>query len=100
MNIAIVTDSTSDIPDELAERHQIWVVPNTIVIDGQGLEDGKGISRVEFYDRLPRLVNPPTTATASSGLYQQLYERLFQQGFSQIISIHASSLLSGIFNAA
>jgi len=42
----------------------------------------------------------PTTSTASSGTYQQLYQRLFKEGFNQIISIHAASLLSGIFNAA
>lgn len=100
MDIAIVTDSTSDIPYELAEQHHIWIVPNTIVVNGQSLEDGKDISRTEFYERLPQWFNPPTTATASSGLFQQLYEKLFQQGSSQIISIHASSLLSGIFNAA
>lgn len=42
----------------------------------------------------------PTTSTASSGTYQELYQRLFKEGFNQIISIHAASLLSGIFNAA
>jgi DegV family protein with EDD domain len=46
-------------------------------------------------------MNPlPTTATASSGVYQELYESLLHSGFGQVISIHASSLLSGIYNAA
>jgi DegV family protein with EDD domain len=99
-HIAIVTDSTADIPEELTERHYIHVVPNILVIDGRSLEDGKGISRQEFYTELPNMKAFPTTATASSGAYQQLYQRLFQEGFSQILSIHAASLLSGIFNAA
>jgi DegV family protein with EDD domain len=98
--IAIVTDSTADIPEELTERHKIHVVPNILVIDGRSVEDGKGISRQEFYSGLPNMKTFPTTATASSGTYQQLYQRLFQEGFSQILSIHAASLLSGIFNAA
>jgi len=99
-HIAIVTDSTADIPEELTERHNIHVVPNILVIDGKSMEDGKGISRQEFYSDLPGMKAFPTTATASSGTYQQLYQRLFQEGFSHIISIHAGSLLSGIFNAA
>jgi len=99
-HIAIVTDSTADIPEELTERHNIHVVPNILVIDGRSLEDGKGITRQEFYTSLPGMKAFPTTATASSGTYQQLYQRLLQEGFSQILSIHAASLLSGIFNAA
>jgi DegV family protein with EDD domain len=46
------------------------------------------------------MANPPTTATASSGTYQQLYAQLFNQGASHIISIHVAGQLSGILNAA
>ncbi len=100
MSIAIVTDSTADIPEKLADQYHIQVVPNTIIIDGQSYEDGKGISRQEFYRQLPFMKSFPTTASASSGAYQVTYERLFDQGFTHILSIHASSLLSGIYNAA
>ncbi len=72
--IAIVTDSTSDLPEELAARHGVHVVPNILVIDGAGVEDGKGIGRQEFYEKLPWMNPLPTTATASSGVYQELYE--------------------------
>jgi DegV family protein with EDD domain len=97
---AIVTDSTADIPQDLVEEQHIQVVPNIIVIDGESLEDGKGISRQDFYRRLPEMKTTPSTATASAGTYQVLYERLLQQGYDNILSIHTSSLLSGIFNAA
>ncbi len=98
--IAIVTDSTADIPAEYAERYQIRVIPNIIIIDGKSLEDGVDITRQEFYEKLVSMKTLPTTATASSGAYQQLYERLLGQGAKNILSIHASSLLSGIYNAA
>jgi fatty acid-binding protein DegV len=55
MKIAIVTDSTSDIPDHLVQEYGIKVMPNIVVIEGQSLEDGKDISREEFYERLPTL---------------------------------------------
>jgi DegV family protein with EDD domain len=100
MNLRIVTDSTADIPDELIQAYQIQMVPNLIIIDGESLEDRKDISRHEFYSRLPEMKTPPTTATASVGSYQSLYERLFRNNINQIISIHAASQLSGIYNAA
>jgi DegV family protein with EDD domain len=98
--VAIVTDSTADIPSDLAQIYQIQVVPNLVIINGQSYEDGKGISREEFYTRLPAMDTHPTTATASSGTYHQLYDKLLLQGASQIISIHAAARLSGIINAA
>ena len=97
---AIVTDSTADIPRELVVKHQIFTVPNIVVIDGQELEDGVDLSRREFYRHLPLMKRHPTTSTASPGVYQQLYQTLLQGDVDQIISIHASSKLSGIFNAA
>lgn len=98
--IAIVTDSTADIPYSITEENQIHVVPNLVIIDGQSIEDGRGLSRQKFYESLPQMKSLPTTATASSGRYEEMYKMLFQQGFTQILSIHASSFLSGIFNAA
>lgn len=100
ITVAIVTDSTCDIPPELVEQLDIHVIPNIVVIDGQELEDRKDISRQEFYERLPDMKQPPTTATASSGAYQELYDELLDQGFEHIVSVHASSQLSGICNAA
>lgn len=98
--VAIVTDSTADIPSEQAERYNIHVVPNIIILDNHSLLDGRDISREEFYTRLPYYNPLPTTATASSGVYEDLYARLLKAGFSAIVSIHTSSRLSGIFNAA
>jgi DegV family protein with EDD domain len=100
MKIAIVSDSTADIPDHLVEKYKIRIMPNIVVINGQSLEDGKDISRKEFYERLPQLGELPTTATASVGSYQELYDSLLQEGNEHILSIHPPVKLSGIFNAA
>ena len=96
----IVTDSTSDLPPGLVQRYQIEIVPNILVLDGKTYRDGEGISREEFYNRLPHLAELPTTATASSGEYQVVYENLFRQKTNHILSIHAAANLTGIYNAA
>jgi DegV family protein with EDD domain len=100
MNIALVTDSTCDLPLDLVTAYKIHVVPNILVIDGQSIEDNEVYSRQDFYTQLPNMTTFPTTSTASVGTYQALYEQLFSDGFEQVLSIHCSQELSGIFNAA
>jgi DegV family protein with EDD domain len=98
--ISIVADSTADLPEEIVREFDIEIVRNLIILDGKSLQDGKDISREEYYTRLPNMNPPPTTATASSGIYQQSYESLFRRGAKQILSIHPPLNLSGIINAA
>jgi len=100
MKIALVTDSTCDLPFDLVTAYKIHVVPNILVIDGQSVEDNEAYSRQDFYTQLPNVTTFPTTSTASVGTYQALYEQLFSDGFEQVLSIHCSQELSGIFNAA
>lgn len=100
MSVSVVTDSTCDVPYELAEKLNIRIVPNVVVVEGQSIEDGPHFSRRDFYEKLPQLKQVPTTATASSGTYVATYEDLFNKGSQSILSIHASSRLSGIYNAA
>lgn len=100
MQIALVTDSACDIPYKMARNHQINVVPNILVIEGKSVEDDEKFSRRKFYEELPNMVTFPTTSTASAGRYQALYQNLLDSGFEQIVSIHVSHHLSGIFNAA
>ena len=100
MNIAIVTDSTSDVPPELAAAQKITVIPAILVIDGKSVVDGEGISRKDFYEQLPSMKTLPTTAAPSSGTFENIYESRLSQGASQVLSIHIASKLSGILNAA
>lgn len=102
MKIGIVTDSTSDLPAYLIEQHEIQVVPTILILDGKEYADGIGISREEFYTRLPSLhaSRAPTTAAPSIGDFTKPYETLLSQGCDHIISIHAASQLTTIVNVA
>ena len=100
MNAALVTDSTCDIPYDLARELNIHIVPNILVIDGQTIPDDENFSRQDFYTRLPGMNLIPSTSTASSGAYTMVYEKLLRVGFDQVLSIHCSRFLSGIYNAA
>ena len=100
MPTAIVTDSTSDIPQEILKSYNIFQIPVDLMLENKTYLDGFDLSRNEFYNKLPSLQQSPTTAAPSSGRFQVQYQEIFQKGFTEIISIHAASNLSGIFNAA
>jgi DegV family protein with EDD domain len=100
LSTAIVTDSTSDIPLEVLEKYNIFQIPVDLMIGNKVYLDGFDLSRNDFYIQLPSLKQLPTTAAPSAGRFQVLYEKIFAQGYSEIISIHAASALSGIYNAA
>lgn len=100
MKIGIVTDSTSDLPAYLVEQYEIQVVPAILILEGREFADGIGISREEFYNRLPSFQTPPTTAAPSIGDFTTPYETLLSQDCDHILSIHAASQLTTIINVA
>lgn len=100
MKLGIVTDSTADLPGYLLEQHEIKVVPTILVLEGKEYADGAGITREEFYTRLPALHTPPTTAAPSIGDFLTPYETLLSNGCDHILSIHAASQLTTIVNVA
>jgi DegV family protein with EDD domain len=100
MKIGIVTDSTADIPAYLVEEHNIQVVPTILVLEGKEYLDGIGITREDFYTRLPAFRTSPTTAAPSIGDFATAYETLFSQGCDHVISIHPASQLTTIVNVA
>lgn len=100
MKLAVVTDSTSDVSIEEAQEHNISIVPAILVVDGKEYEDGNGMSRETFYNQLPMLNPPPTTAAPSIGMFTQVYQKLLNQNYDHIISIHAAESLSSICDTA
>ena len=99
MTVKVVTDSSSDIPAELAASLDITVIPCNVVIDDVNYKDGIDIQPDEFYQRLlsgPRL---PTTSQPSVADFQEVYQQLTGQGH-QVLSIHVSGKLSGTMNSA
>ena len=99
MSIAVVTDSTSDLPVDIAKKHGISVVPLNVHIEDETYLDGVTISADDMYRRLPDQKVIPTTSAPSVGTFLEVYEKLAET-HDEIISIHISSKLSLTFNAA
>jgi len=100
MNVAIVTDSTATIPDDLLQSlHTHWV-PYYIHRGNEVLRDLITIKREEFYRWLPRAHELPKTANPGPGDYETVYEELARVGVQEIVSIHMTSKSSGAYQAA
>jgi len=97
--VAIVSDSTADLPPSLAAARSITIVPLTLNFDGQALLDGVDITPTEFYRRLPHTTTHPTTSQPSPGRFAETYAALLAD-HDAIISIHISEKLSGTFESA
>ena len=100
MSIAIVTDSTCDLPHHVIEELGIKVVPLFINIGDKGYLDGVDITRKDFYTNLPGYTAHPTTGTPGMDAFKDAYRSLADTGHTEILSIHISEKLSATVNVA
>jgi len=97
--VAVVTDSTADIPRELAEAEGITIVPLvTTFPDGVSFHDGD-LTQAEFFERMGRAKALPTTSQPAVGDFTRVYDELLGR-FPYAVSVHISNKLSGTIEAA
>ena len=99
MAVKVVTDSTSDIPFELAKGLGITVVPLNVHFGTEMFKDGVDISADQFYERLINGPVLPTTSQPSPGDFMEAYDELGKDA-EGIVSVHLSSKESGTYNSA
>ncbi len=100
MTIRIVTDSTCDVPPQIAQELGIRIIPVYINIGDKSYLDGVDLSRRDFFINLPDYEIFPTTAAPASGTFTVAYQELIEEGATEIISLHIADSLSNTFNAA
>ena len=99
MTVAVVVDSTSDIPADIRAELGITVVPLLILFGNDQFRDGIDLSNDEFYARLVEGNVHPTSSQPSAGDFVDAYERLAKD-HEGIISIHVGGKLSGTVRSA
>ncbi len=98
-DIAIVTDSTSDIPRDLAERYGISVIPLSMIHEGVVYRDGIDITSEQFYPMLGKGTDLPTTSQPSPSQFVEVFKPLVESG-KQVLSFHLSKALSSTVDSA
>jgi len=101
MKIAVVTDSASDLPPDLAAARKIMVVPQHVIWGQDNYADGVDITPQVFYERLARDPVNPKTSQPSPGEFAAKYrEAIAANSADGVLCITVSSKLSGTYSSA
>ena len=99
-NIALITDSTCDLPQNYLNQYNIEVVPLTIIWGEEQFRDGVDLKAEDFYQRLASDPVIPTTSQPTPAEMVQVYEKAKENGAKEIIILTISSAMSGTHESA
>ena len=101
-NVAVMTDTVSYIPEEIANKYNITLIPTHVIIDGKTHRENQ-LDLVEFYEKMPKWKeenNLPTTSSPSPDdfvtTYRKLsrdYESIVYVGYSKHLGMTVQSAL-------
>lgn len=97
--VAVVTDSTAYLSEEMTGTRRITVVPLQVIVGGTVCDEGTEIAAAQVADALQRSVQV-TTSRPSPQRFFDAYSSVAASGASGILSIHLSSDMSGTIDAA
>jgi DegV family protein with EDD domain len=97
--IAIVTDSTSDIPPDLVAKYNIRVVPQILIMGDKTWQDGVDIDSPTFYELLRTSPHFPASSQPSIVTFERVFSELAQEA-DGIVAVLISEELSGTLNSA
>ncbi|MGB5823741.1 MAG: DegV family protein [Proteocatella sp.] len=95
--IAVISDTSCDIPDEIVKKYGIRLMPMQVVYSHRAFKDRIDIDVDYVYDNLEKEI-PRSSLPLMSDIMEML-EKLKSEGVTHIIAITLSSTLSGTFNA-
>lgn len=99
MNIAVVSDSTGYIPDDLLKKYNIYTIPLSVVFGEESYREDIDITTEQFYKKIKETKDLPSTSQPSIGSFVQLFEQL-SESYDAVISIHLSKRFSGTHDVA
>jgi DegV family protein with EDD domain len=97
--VAIVTDSSADLPDSLLDRHRIALVPLQVVFGDSTFRDRVELKPKEFYRRLRQSAELPTTSQPAPADFIQAFRDAAEEA-DEVVAVLLGAKLSGTFNAA
>jgi DegV family protein with EDD domain len=95
--IAILTDSCSDVPQNLLERYHIYQLALSINYLDRSYRDRIDITPEQVYENLEKEI--PSTSLPTMGEIYEIIDTIIADGYNQIIIPVISSGLSGTYNA-
>jgi DegV family protein with EDD domain len=100
VSVAVITDSTAYLPDELVEGYGIHVVPLYVVLAGHSGREGRDIAPDDVARAMGARGQSVSTSRPTPGDFLAAYRKALDEGAERLVSIHLSSELSGTVDAA
>jgi len=100
MTIAVVTDSSSDLPADLATAHNVAVVPLSIRFGDEELVDRRDLTPAQFWARCAASPVLPETSAPSPGAFEAAFRAAADAGAEGVVCVTLSSRLSATIEAA
>ncbi len=100
MTIAVVTDSSSDLPADLAAAHKVGVVPLSIRFGDEELVDRRDLTPPQFWARCAASPVLPETSAPSPGAFEAAFRAAADDGAQGVVCVTLSSKLSATIEAA
>jgi DegV family protein with EDD domain len=97
--VAIVTDSTANLPPSTCAYWDLRVVPVQVIVGNEAYDEGVEISAGRVAEAMRQRM-AVTTSRPAPARFAAVYDELAQQGCSAIVSAHLSADLSGTCDAA
>ena len=98
-NVAIVVDSSCDLPDEIIDKHGIIMVPLQVIGDSETYEDRVEMRGQELYDRMRESDGVFTTSQPTPGAFARAFEDALS-GADEAVGLFIAAALSGTFASA
>jgi DegV family protein with EDD domain len=100
VTVAVVTDSTADLPSDLAEVLGLRVVPMSVQFGERTYISRITITDAEFYERLATTDELPSTSQPAPAWFEEAYADADDDGADAVVSLHVSAELSGTVELA
>lgn len=98
--IAIITDTDSSLPPQIAAAYGIRLVPIGIHFDGESYTTGLDIDDHSLFEKVDRLKRLPTTSAPNPSDFISEFEAAFEQGAEEIVCVCVSSKVSSTYDSA
>ena len=100
MTVRIVTDSSCDLPQAMADALGIRIVPLSVRFGDTEYIDRTTITATEFWSKCAASATLPETAAPSPGSFEETYRSLAAEGATAIVVVALSSDLSATMQSA
>ena len=98
--IAILTDSSCDIPQEMAEKYGIDIMSFHILLDDVDYVERESCTNTEFYDKMRAAKGVPSTAAITPIQFCEKYCQYVDEGYTDVIHVPINKSGSSTYNNA